>query len=123
MANPNIVNVATIVANTYAYVVPYTATGIAGSNVVANPSGSNTTYKINSLMVTNNTASLASVSLELNRGGANIAIAYKISVPTNATLVLIGKDTGLYLLENDALQMAATATNALTAICSWEQIS
>ena len=123
MANPNIVSVSTINGNTGVLVIPYTATGVAGSNVVGNPAASGMVYKINTLMVTNNTASLASVSLELNRGGTNTAIAYKISVPTNSTLVLLGKDTGLYLLENDALTLASSATNALTAVCSWEQIS
>jgi hypothetical protein len=123
MANPNIVNVATIVANTYAYVVPYTATNISGSNVVANPSGSNSVYKINSLMVTNNNSILQTVSAELNRAGSNTVFIYKLNVPAQATLALIGKDTSIYLLENDAIQLASSATNTITAICSWEQIS
>ena len=126
MANPNIVNVTTIYGNTAVLAAPYHASGgtaVAGANIVQNSTSSGYVYKINFLSVTNNTASTSTVTLDINRNATVSPIAYKISVPSGSTLVLLAKDTGLYLLESDALQVTTSATNSIIAITSYEQIS
>jgi len=118
MANPNIVNVSTIYGNTGALAVSTTT-----ANVVQNPSSSNTLYKINNLIVTNACTAALPIYLQINQAGTNTTIAANVSVPSAASLVVLGKDTALYLLENNSLQMNTNTNGYITAVCSWEQIS
>jgi len=118
MANPNIVNVTNIYGNT-----TYLAVGTASANIVQNPASSGQLFKVNNCIVTNANNSSVTVTLEYNKSGNIVAIAKSISVPSFATLVLLGKDTSIYLLENEAIQLSASASNSITAISSFEQIS
>jgi hypothetical protein len=118
MANPNIVNVSTIYGNTGALAV-----STAMTNVVSNPTSSNTLYKVNDLIVTNACTSALPIYLQINLAGTNTNIAANVSVPSAASLVLLGKDTSIYLLENNSLQMNTNSNGYITAVCSWEQIS
>jgi hypothetical protein len=38
-------------------------------------------------------------------------------------LVLISKDTSIYLEENDSIRLTASTNSALEAVCSYEEIS
>lgn len=120
MSNPNIVNVTTIYGNTAVLTV-----STATANIVQNPSSSSTVYKLNTLSVANinATGGSASLTVELNQAGTNTALAKNVVVPGNASLVVIGKDNMLYLLENNAIQLTSGTNSSLVAIASYEQIS
>jgi len=118
MANPNIVGVSTIYGNTNLLAVTTVNTAI-----VSNPSSSNSIYKLNTLSVSNINTAAAAVSVVFNRGGANTYIVQNVPVAANSKLDIIGKDTMLYLLENDTVQITASANAYIQAIASWEQIS
>ena len=118
MANPNIVDVTTIYGNTFGMAVT-TVT----ANIVSNPSGSGTVYKINSLTAANINSVSGSITCEYNIADANTFIARNVVVPTNATLVVIAKDTSIYLTENSSIQLTSSANAVIQAIASWEQIS
>lgn len=119
MANPNIVNTSTIYGNTGVITVGSSAY----SNVVQNPASSNAVYKLNTLIVTNACTAAISVSVQYNNAGTNTVITANVGVPTAASLVILGKDTPLYLLENNSIQLIATVASFVTAAASWEQIS
>jgi hypothetical protein len=118
MANPNIVNVTTIYGGTGAITV-----GTSYANVVQNPSSSGAVYKVNSLVITNACTAPISVTVQYNNANANTNYSANVGIPTNASLVVMGKDTPLYLLENQSIQVAATVGSYVTAIASWEQLS
>lgn len=118
MANPNLKLVSAVYGNTGALAV---STAVA--NVVQNPSSSATLYKVNTVIVTNACTSALAVYLQLNQAGTNTNISANVSVPATSTLVLLGKDTALYLLENNSLQMNTSSNGYITAVCSWEQLS
>lgn len=118
MANPNIVNVTTIYGNTATQNCSTTT-----ANVVQNASSSNKILKINTLTIANINTAAASVTVELNQAGANVYIARSISVPANSSIVVIGKDSGIYLTENSSIQLTAGANNTMHAVCSYEEIS
>ena len=118
MANPNIVNVTTIYGNTGILVA-----NTVMANVVQNPASSGSIYKINNLIVTNACTSPIAVNLQLNQAGTNNYVAANVSIPSAAVVVLLAKDSGLYLLENTSLQVNATSNGYITAVSSWEQIS
>lgn len=118
MANPNIVNVSDIRGKTAVQAV--TASSLT---IVENTSASDIVIKINSLIVSNKDAAEdRDITVFLSRNSVDYRIASTISVPLNATLVVISKDTGIYLQEGDSLKVSGSANNALDAICSYEEI-
>ena len=119
MANPNIVNVGTIYGNSYGV---YLSTTV-NTAIVSNPSGSGSIYKINSVTAANINTTASSIYMFHNRGLVNTHIAYNIVVAANSTQVVMGKDTTIYLLENDNLYVYPSAANYLQVMASWEQIS
>ena len=50
-------------------------------------------------------------------------LASTIAVPNDATLVVISKDTAIYLEEDMSLYVLASAAGDLSATCSYEEIS
>jgi hypothetical protein len=127
MANPNIVNVSTIYGNTSSLLVSSTASPFATA-LVSNASGSNTVYKINTVMVANNDPNnSATISVQLfgaaALGGSNTSIAQAIVVPGASTLVVLDKNSSIYLLENRSLGCVANVANRLIVTTSWDEIS
>jgi hypothetical protein len=120
MAAPNIFNVATITGKTVGLAVTTSAQAI-----VTNSSGSNKVFKINSLTISNVDGSApADITADVLKNGAtSFRLAFTISVPADSTLVLISKDTSIYLEENDSIRLTASATGDLEAVCSYEELS
>jgi hypothetical protein len=119
MANPNIVNVTTINANTAVMTVTTTA-----ANIISNPASSNKVYKINALTLANgNLTTAANVTVDYQKAGVYYPIAGNVTVPTSSTLVPISKDSSIYLLEGDSLRCNANQVVGITAVLSFEEIS
>ena len=129
MANPNIVNVSSIVGGNAAWALTNTVTTtlltVAADVIV----------KINSLIVTNiHGTNAATVSIEINGigGGATgvtlaanltsqVRIASTMNVPADDSLVLIDKP--IYLMEADVLRGGASAASTLELFASYEVIN
>ena len=128
MANPNIVNVTSILG------------GNAGWNLSATPTDtlmtvdSGVIVKLNSIIVSNvDGTNAADVSVFIDGLGsgatgvtttgadATVYIAKTISVPADATLVLL--DTPIYMMEGDILKGGASAASDLDLLVSYEVIS
>ena len=121
MAAPNLVNVATITAKAVQAALTTTLT----TEILANASSSGKVFKINNIIIANidgTNAADASVFITKS-GGSPIAIASTISVPADATLVVINKDTALYLEEGDNIEAGAGAASDLTITINYEELS
>lgn len=119
MAAPNIVNVTSIFGKT----ATANVTTIS-SNVVENIANSNAVFKINNLIISNiEGTNPAAVTASLFKSGIENKIAHTVTVPADATLVILSKDTALYLEENTAIRVAANSNSFLWAVCSYEEIS
>lgn len=117
MANPNVVAVSSIYANTAV------DADVAASAVSLLTCGSNKLQKINSLVIANiDGSNAATIDVWVTRSSADYYIAKTISVPADATLVVIDKSMGLYLIESDILKIQASAAGDLSATCSYEEI-
>lgn len=124
MANPNIAAVTGIYGNT-------SATSLSTTNatsIVSNAASSGKVYKINSLIVANiDGTNAADITINLYSaaalGGTATAIASTISVPSDATLVVIDKTTSIYLLEDKSIGATAGTASDLVVTCSWEEIN
>jgi hypothetical protein len=103
-------------------------TGTSATLVVENPASSGKVFKINSLVVSNvdgtNAADITvSFFSEDNIGGTATEIVSTVSVPADASLVVIDKNTSIYLEEDRSLGATAGAANDLKVIVSYEEIS
>ena len=124
MAAPNIVNVATITGKTDQ--VSLTTTN--ATTVVSNAASSGKVFKINFLAVANVDGAApaditVSVYSEDNIGGTATELASTISVPEDATLVVIDKNNSIYLEEDMSIGATAGTANDLKIIVSYEEIS
>jgi len=124
MANPNIVNVATIYGNNSTTALSTTS----ATAIVNNPVGSGKVYKINSIVVSNvDGTSAADITINVysedDLGGTAYAIASTIAVPADASLIVMDKSTSLYLKEDQSIGAIAGAANDLVVTASWEEIS
>ena len=123
MANPNIVSVASIYGNT----VYDTDIAASAASLVSNAASSGKIYKINSLIIANidgTDSADITVTLRNAAGGTTYStIASTVAVPVDATLIVIAKDTSIYLEEDMSLYVLASAAGDLSATCSYEEIS
>ena len=124
MANPNIV----AVSNIYGKTVYDTDIATSPASLVTNAASSGKILKINSLIIANiDGTNAADITVTLrqtsNASVLHSTIANTVSVPADATLVVISKDTSIYLEEDQALYVLASASGDLSATCSYEEIS
>lgn len=118
MTAPNIVNVTSIYGKTY-------AKALTTSTVNHVTCGSDKVIKINSIIVSNIHASdAATVNVAFYDGvdGADYQLAQTVSVPNASTLVVIGKDSPIYLEETDRIRAAASANSTLHIVISYEEL-
>ena len=124
MSNPNIVNVTSIYGKT-SYVALSSTNATA---VVSNAASSGKVYKINTIIVSNvDGTNAAYISINLysqdDIGGTAYAIAKTISVPADASLVVLDKSSAIYLEEDKSIGATAGTADDLVVICSYEEIS
>ena len=132
MANPNIVTVTTINGNT-AYVLPastsvsvaWTYNGSTSLTGLTPAAGS--VNKIDSIVATNTTGTAAAASIAVYSaaalGGTAYYVAYAISVPANASLIITDKTTSFYVTENQSVGVTSGTGSALTYVASFEVIT
>jgi hypothetical protein len=124
MAAPNIVNVSTITGKTA--VVDLSSTNATA--VVSNAASSGKVFKINSLYVSNvdgvNPANITiGIYSEDDIGGTATEIVKTVAIPADATVVVIDKNSSIYLEEDKSIGATASAANDLKVVCSYEEIS
>jgi hypothetical protein len=124
MANPNIVNVAAIYGNNASVSLSTTS----ATSIVSNAASSGKVFKINTIMVANVDGTNAA-DITINKysaaalGGTAFPIASTISVPADATLIIVDKTTSIYLLENESIGATAGTASDLVVTASWEEIN
>tara|TARA_R100000278_G_scaffold51236_1_gene43432 strand:- start:2770 stop:3144 length:375 start_codon:yes stop_codon:yes gene_type:complete len=124
MAAPNIVNVSTITGKS-AYVALSTTNA---TELVSNAASSGKVFKINMIQVTNvDGTNNCNISIDYhtedNIGGTGYALASTVLVPADASIVVMDKNTAIYLEEDRSLSATAETANDLEIIVSYEEIS
>ena len=56
-------------------------------------------------------------------GGTGHAIAFTITIPADATVVLLGRDSSVWLEEDRRLTVTASAGGDLAVVCSYEEVA
>ena len=123
MANPNMVNVSSILGAT-TYLVPTTTTATTWTALT--PSAG-TINKIDTMTATNVTATAATITVSINSatggGGTAYRLTYQTSVPGNSSLVVVDKSTMIYVGEAQSIVVTSGTTNAIEMVATYEAIS
>lgn len=130
--------VGTVTTNAYTLTVPMSAgpflaasTTITGSGISPISTGtgaivgaitiSTTNYSI-AITGTTSASAGALTTLSWTNPAVERALAVNVTVPGNSSLVLLSKDSSVYLEEGDYLYLSAGTTNAIHATCGFEVI-
>lgn len=124
MANPNLLNITSVIGVTTAVGLSTTADIVFLSNADA----SGKLLKVNSLTAANiDGTNSADITVKYNLAaagaGTSVPISNTITVPADSSLVVIGKDNPIYIEENRSLTAQASAADDIAIICSYEEIS
>ena len=119
MAAPNILNASIITGKQYGAALDTTTT----TSLLANAASSDDLYKINSIIVSNvDGTSAADVTVSWYNGSTDFHIAKTVSVPADTTLVLIRKDSPIYLEEGHSIRGGASANSDLEILICYDEL-
>jgi hypothetical protein len=124
MAAPNIVNVSTITGKSFYLALSTTS----ATQLVSNAASSGKVFKINMIQVANVDGTTAcDVTVDYHTeddiGGTAYSLVSTVSVPADASLIVLDKNTSLYLEEDRSISVTAGTANDLEVIVSYEEIS
>lgn len=117
MANPNILNATSIYGKTLGAAL----TTASLTDILTCPA--NKLLKINTILVSNvDGLNNADATVHLYDGTNRFTIAGGITVPAKSTLVLIGKDSPVYLPESWIIEAGASAESDLQIVISYDEL-
>jgi hypothetical protein len=131
MANPNIAALTTLTGNT-TYLTPSPTTAVV---LLANAASSGQVFRINQIVAANVNGTNAvdtTVSVYTNggvaqgsapSGGTAFPIASTISVPADASLIVVDKTTAIYLQEGTSITVTSGTASGITYSISYEIIA
>lgn len=115
MAAPNLLTIATITGKTAVSALTTTT-----SNIITNAAASNTVNKLNEVVITNYSASNITANVMLNRSTVAYFLSGNITIPAYSALVVVAKDTQVYMEEGDVIQANVSANTAGHFYASYE---
>ncbi len=124
MSAPNIVNVSTITGKSFYLALSSTS----ATALVSNAASSGKVFKINMIQVANvDGANACDVTVNYHTqddiGGTAYSLVSTVSVPADAALVVLDKNTSMYLEEDRSISVTAGTANDLEVLVSYEEIS
>ena len=131
MANPNIAALTTLTGNT----TYYTPSGTTAVVLLPNAASSGQVFRINQIVAANvngSSAVNATVSIYTNgavaqgsapSGGTAYPIVSVVSVPANASLIVVDKSTAVYLQEGTSISITSGTASGITYSVSYEVIA
>jgi hypothetical protein len=131
MANPNLL-AATTASGTTTYLTPSATTAVV---LVPNAASSGQVFKINQIVAANVNGSAAvdvTVAIYTNgavaqgsapSSGTACPIASTVSVPPDASLIVVDKTSSIYLMEGSSIIVTSGTASGITYTISYEVIS
>jgi hypothetical protein len=131
MANPNLL-AATTASGTTTYLTPSATTAVV---LVPNAASSGQVFKINQIVAANvNGTSAVDVTVAIYTNGAQAQgsapssgtaypIASTVSVPADASLIVVDKTSAIYLMEGSSITVTSGTASGITYTISYEVIS
>ena len=124
MAAPNVVNVTSIYGKT-SYLTP---ANTSLQVLLANASGSGKVFKINAIVAsnvdgTNAVDTTVSINTAAAGSGTSYPLASTVSVPADASLIVVDKSTAFYLEEDKSIVVTSGTSSKISYTVSYEEIS
>jgi hypothetical protein len=124
MAAPNIVNVSSILGKTAMVALSSTSQ----TTLLNNAASSDDVLKVNMIQVANiDGTNACDITIDVHSaasgGGTAYSLVATVSVPADASLVVLDKNTAIYLEENTSITATAGTAGDLEVIVSYEQIT
>jgi hypothetical protein len=131
MANPNLF-AATTASGKTTYLTPGVTSALV---LIPNAASSGKVFKVNQIVAANVNGSSAvdcTVSVYTDgavaqgsapSGGTAYPIVSTVSVPADASLIVVDKTTGLYLMEGTSIVVTSGTASGITYTISYEEIS
>jgi hypothetical protein len=131
MANPNLL-AATTASGTTTYLTPSATTAVV---LVPNAASSGQVFKINQIVAANvNGTSAVDTTVAIYTNGAQAQgsapssgtaypIASTVSVPPDASLIVVDKTSSIYLMEGSSIIVTSGTASGITYTISYEVIS
>jgi hypothetical protein len=124
MANPNLAAATSV----YAANAQVSLTATTATLLVANAASSGKVYLIDSIVVSNvDGTNAADISVVRFNSATNTGTAYPIcstvTVPADASLIVVGSENKINLLEDESIYVTASAVNDLVVDCNWKELS
>ena len=124
MAAPNIVNVSSILGKTAVVALSSTSQ----TTLLSNAASSENVLKVNMIQVANvDGTNACDITVDVHSaasgGGTAYSLVATVSVPADASLIVLDKSTAIYLEENTSITATAGTASDLEVIVSYEEIS
>jgi len=131
MANPNLL-AATTASGTTTYLTPSATTAVV---LVPNAASSGQVFKINQIVAANvNGTSAVDVTVAIYTngavaqgsapsGGTAYPIASTVSIPADASLIVVDKTSAIYLMEGSSITVTSGTASGITYTISYEVIA
>ena len=124
MANPNLASATSVLVGNA--LIRLTST--SATQVVSNAASSGKAYLLDSLVVSNcDGANAADITIDLFASATNTGtatkLAHTVTVPADATLIVISKENPISLMEAQSIYATASAADDLHVVASWKELS
>ena len=124
MANPNLASATSVLVGNA--LIRLTST--SATQVVSNAASSGKAYLLDSLIVSNvDGTNAADITLDLFASATNTGtatkLAHTVTVPADATLIVISKENPISLMEGQSIYATASAADDLHVVASWKELS
>tara|TARA_B100000287_G_scaffold202818_1_gene191507 strand:+ start:1039 stop:1407 length:369 start_codon:yes stop_codon:yes gene_type:complete len=119
MAAPNILSASSIYGKTTGAALDTTTT----TSLLANSASSDKLLKLNSIIVANvDGTNSADVTISWYDGSNDRHLAKTVAVPADTTLVVLSKESPIYLEEGQSIRGGASANSDLEVIISYDEL-
>jgi hypothetical protein len=124
MANPNIAAATSVIANN----AQVSLTGTSATQLITNAASSGKIFLIDSIIVANvdgtNACDVTVTRFQsATNTGTAFPIASTITVPADASIIIVGKDNPINLTEDESIYVTASAANDLVVDANWKELS
>ncbi|NDF16065.1 hypothetical protein EB061_12230 [bacterium] len=124
MANPNLASASSV----YVGNAQLSLTATTATQLVSNAASSGKAYLVDSIRVSNtDTANSVSVTVSLFQSATNTGTAFEfvsaLPIPPGQSLVVVAKDEGVTLLENESIYVTAGTASKLKVNAFWKELS
>ena len=119
MAAPNILSATSIYGKQVGAALDTTTT----TSLLANAGSSDKLLKINSIIVANvDGSSSADATISWYDGSTDYHLAKTVAVPADSTLVVVGKDSPIYLEEGHSIRGGAGTNSDLEVLICYDEL-